>query len=93
MTGPARILLIMADAMLRQTVAEHLDTAMGLRVSEAADLETGMAAASAQDLIVVDEGAPDLGICRHLRSHGITAPLLLLSAAAAPRRTTRPRIS
>ena len=84
MTGPARILLIMADSMLRQTVAEHLDKAMGLRVSEAANLEAGLAAASAQDLIAVDESAPDQGICRALRSQGITAPLLLLSAATAP---------
>jgi DNA-binding response OmpR family regulator len=84
MTGPARILLIMADAMLRQTVAEHLGAAMGLTVTEAADLDAGLAVASAQDLIVVDETAPDQGICRHLRGQGITAPLLLLSAAAAP---------
>ena len=87
MNGPSRILLIMADAMLRQTVAEHLSTAMGFAISEAGDAETGLAAASAQDLIVVDESAPNQaspGLCRRLRDQGISAPLLLLSAAASP---------
>ena len=87
MTAPSRILLIMADFMLRQTVAEHLGAVMDAVVSEADTAETGLAAASAQDLIVVDESAPEpgsLGLCRRLRDHGITAPLLLLSTAAAP---------
>ena len=83
MSGPPRILLIIADAMLRQTVAEHLAATMA--VSQADDAEAGLAMAAGQDLIVVDEAPSDLdggGLCRRLREQGITTPLLLLSASA-----------
>ncbi len=88
MSGPPRILLIVADALLRQTVAEHLGLAAGMTVSETATAEAGLAQAGGQDLIVVDEALADRdggGLCRRLREHGITTPLLLLSASADPK--------
>ena len=84
MSGPSRILLIIADSMLRQSVAEHLRLSPGLTVSETATAHGGLAAACGQHLIVVDEALAegDGGeLCRRLREQGVTVPLLLLSAA------------
>ncbi|RAU23743.1 DNA-binding response regulator [Paramagnetospirillum kuznetsovii] len=81
MTGPSRILLVVADAMLRQTMAEHLETAAAMSASQAEDMENGIAQAEGHDLIVVDDAfAP---MCRTLRDHGSAAALLLLSASAS----------
>lgn len=72
--------------MLRQTVAEYLATT-AMTVSLATSAGEGLAGAGGHDLIVVDEGLADLDggrLCRRLREHGITTPLLLLSGSAAP---------
>ena len=88
MSGSPRILLIIADGLLRQSVAEHLGLAAGMAVTEAETAEAGLAQAGGRDLIVVDEGLADRdggGLCRRLRERGIATPLLLLSATADPR--------
>ena len=85
MSGPSRILLIIADDMLRQTVAEHL--AATAAVAQAACAHAGLAMINDQNLIVVDEALADLDggeLCRRLRDQGVTAPLLLLSGSNQP---------
>lgn len=86
MSGPTQILLVIADDMLRQTVAEHLASTM--TVSQATSASAGLSMAGGHDLILVDDALADLdgmGLCHRLREHGITTPLLLLSGSAQPR--------
>ncbi|CAA7621197.1 response regulator transcription factor [Magnetospirillum sp. SS-4] len=78
MGGSSRILLIIADPMLRQTVAEHLGGPAGLAVTEAGSVAEVPATAIGHDVVVIDQDglAPDS--CRILREAGVAAPLLLL---------------
>ncbi|MDO8607838.1 MAG: response regulator transcription factor [Phaeospirillum sp.] len=87
MSGPSRILLIIADDMLRQTVAEHLTAVAMMTVAQAANADAGLTMTGGQDLIVVDEALTDLQgdeLCRRLREQGMTTPLLLLSGSPPP---------
>ena len=81
MTAPPRILLVLDDALLRQSVAEHLGHAAGMLVTEAADAESALAAAAGHDLVVVDEALDGPALCRRLRDSGGTAPVVLLGSA------------
>ena len=81
MTAPPRILLVLDDTLLRQSVAEHLGRSAGMLVTEAADAEAALAAAGGHDLVVVDEALDAPMLCRRLRDSGSTAPVVLLGAA------------
>jgi DNA-binding response OmpR family regulator len=88
MTSPLRILLVDGDTLLRQAVAEHLSAVGGFTVTEAASAADGLAAVDGHDLIVVDQGLPDLDgalLCREVRSRGLGTPLLLLAPAETAR--------
>ncbi len=85
MSGQPRILLMVADSMLRQTMAEHLEGAASMVVVQSATAEVGCVLAAGHDLIVVDEALndpEDSGLCQRLRDLGIAAPLLLLGVQA-----------
>lgn len=83
MSDPSRILLVIADDMLRQTVAEHLGGPAGLTVGEARSMAEALALAGDHDLVVIDEtGTPEINPCRGLRDAGINLPLLLLCGPA-----------
>lgn len=75
-----RLLLVIADPLLAETVAGHLGRAMA--VTRADDPASTLAAVEDQDLILVDEAAwsGDEAPCRALRAAGVTLPLVLLAA-------------
>lgn len=76
MSAAPRILLVIADAMLRQTLAEHLGESAGMAVVQAGTAAEGRAGAAGCDLIILDETI-GLDECDDR-----AAPLLLLCAAA-----------
>ncbi|OAN50299.1 hypothetical protein A6A04_02560 [Paramagnetospirillum marisnigri] len=78
MNGPPSILLIIADAMLRQSIAEHLADSLGAAVAQLAEDEAPAQAARSHHLIILDAEANGALLCGSLRDDGITAPLLLL---------------
>jgi two-component system OmpR family response regulator len=83
MTG-LNILYVEDDARLAQEV-ERLMTAEGNRLSWTASGEEGLrrAAAEAFDLVILDRMLPDLSglqVVERLRSAGVAAPVLMLSA-------------
>ncbi|EPY02029.1 response regulator transcription factor [Magnetospirillum fulvum] len=78
-----RLLLVIADPLLAETVAGHLGRAMA--VTRADDPASALAAVVDQDLILVDEAAwsGDEAPCRALRAAGVTLPLVLLATGGA----------
>jgi len=75
-----RLLLVIADPLLAETVAGHLGSAMA--VTRADDPASALAAVGDQDLVLVDEAAwtGAAGPCQDLRAAGVTLPLALLAA-------------
>jgi DNA-binding response OmpR family regulator len=74
-----RLLLVIADPLLAETVAGHLGKAMA--VTRADDPASALAAVGDQDLILVDDAAwtGEDAPCRALRAAGVTLPLALLA--------------
>lgn len=85
MAGSKRLLLVDDDAALRQSLAEQLASEF-----EAVQADTGAAALAAVasgrfDAVLLDVGLPDADgrdICRKLREQGVSAPIIMLTAAA-----------
>jgi two-component system alkaline phosphatase synthesis response regulator PhoP len=80
----AHILIIEDESALRLTLGDRLRKE-GYTVDHAADGVAGLekATASAFDLIVLDVMLPALdgfAVCKRLRSRGVTAPVLMLTA-------------
>jgi DNA-binding response OmpR family regulator len=81
MTGRSRILLVIADDMLRQAVAEHLQTVAGWTLGETRSVESGLAVAAGHDLVVIDDSVAGYAEApRRFRDQGLTVPLLVLCA-------------
>ncbi len=84
MSGCPRILLVFADDMLRQVVAEHLRSAAGWTLGETRSVEGCLAMAAGHDLVVIDDSvAGSAEARRRLRSLGHDVPLLVLCAQDA----------
>lgn len=85
MSGVKKLLLVDDDAVLRQSLAEQL-----AREFETVQAETGAAALVAAQAerfagVLLDVGLPDMDgrdVCRQLREAGVTAPIIMLTAAA-----------
>jgi two-component system response regulator QseB len=88
MTGDAKLLLVEDDADLAGMLGRLL-TGEGYQVDTAGDGQRGLHLALTReyDVLVVDRGLPvldGLDLLRQLRQRGVTTPLLILSARAAP---------
>lgn len=86
MAGFKRLLLVDDDAALRQSLAEQL--AAEFETEQAASGAAALAAAATGrfDAVLLDVGLPDADgrdICRQLREQGVSAPIIMLTAAAA----------
>src|ERR1044071_1000068 len=86
MASTKRVLLVDDDSMLRASLAEQLASAGAYSVAEAANCEEARARASEGlfEFIILDVGLPDgdgRELCAWLRSSGVTAPIILLTAA------------
>lgn len=86
MAGSKRLLLVDDDAALRQSLAEQL--AAEFETEQAASGAAALAAAATGrfDAVLLDVGLPDADgrdICRQLREQGVSAPIIMLTAAAA----------
>ena len=82
------ILIIDDDEDLRGALAEQIDAESDLQSAEASTGEAGVTAATARrpDLILLDVDLPDIDgreVCRRLRGGGVSAPVVMLTAAAA----------
>jgi len=90
MTGLRRILLIDDDTLLRQSLAEELHPEFA--TLQAATGAEGLELAKAEhvDAVLLDIGLPDgdgRQVCRALRAAGITAPVIMLTAAVGESET------
>lgn len=79
------ILVAIADAPLRRSVAAHLRANAGWRVTEAADAGEALLRAADHHLAVVDETLDGPALCQALRENGLALPMLLLGTAGTPR--------
>lgn len=86
MSGARKLLLVDDDQTLRQSLAEQLASEFS---TVQADSGAGALAATQEerfDAILLDVGLPDMDgrdVCRKLREAGVTAPVIMLTAAAA----------
>jgi two-component system alkaline phosphatase synthesis response regulator PhoP len=83
-TAAPRVLIVEDEAGLRLTLSDRL-VSEGYAVDTAADGEIGLAEAVSGgfDLIVLDVMLPKINgfdVCRKIRQHGVTAPILMLTA-------------
>ncbi|HEX6977904.1 MAG TPA: response regulator transcription factor [Alphaproteobacteria bacterium] len=90
MSRRRKILIIDDDAALRSSLAEQL--AAEYDTVEAASGADGLDAARTKqfDIILLDVGLPDLDgreVCRRMRSAGVTAPIIMLTALAGDSET------
>ena len=81
------ILIIDDDDDLREALAEQLALEAEFKVETACTVATGLEAARtvSPDLIILDVDLPDgdgRDACRQMRSEGISAPIIMLTAAA-----------
>ena len=88
MTQQKTILIIDDDDDLREALAEQLALEADFKVDTACDIARGMAAARAlnPDLILLDVDLPDGDgrmACKQMRTEGVSAPIIMLTAAAA----------
>ena len=88
MAQPKTILIVDDDDDLRGALAEQIDSEDDLRAAEASTGEAGVAAAKGRrpDLILLDVDLPDIDgreVCRRLRSEGVSAPVIMLTAAGS----------
>ena len=86
MAQPKTILIVDDDDDLRGALAEQIDSEDDLRAAEASTGEAGVAAAKGRrpDLILLDVDLPDIDgreVCRRLRADGVSAPVIMLTAA------------
>jgi DNA-binding response OmpR family regulator len=86
MAQPKTILIVDDDDDLRGALAEQIDSEDDLRATEASTGETGVEAAKGRrpDLILLDVDLPDIDgreVCRRLRAEGVSAPVIMLTAA------------
>jgi DNA-binding response OmpR family regulator len=87
MAQPKTILIVDDDEDLRGALAEQIDTEEDFRTVQAPTAGAGVAAAKAErpDLILMDVDLPDgdgRDACAALRRDGVTAPIIMLTAAA-----------
>ena len=80
------ILIIDDDAEVRESLAEQLSMGDEFNTRTAATGETGAAEAIASraDLVLLDVDLPDIDgreVCRRLRAAGLSAPVIMLTAA------------
>ncbi len=88
MSTPRRVLLVDDDAPLRESLKEQLDLQGEFIVTEAATGAAGLDKSKTElpDLIILDVGLPDLDgreVCRLMRRSGVSAPVIMLTAAAS----------
>ena len=81
------ILIVDDDAELRGALAEQLGTHDDYTVQQAETGEDGVAQAASlkPDLILLDVDLPDIDgreVCRRVRQAGVSAPIIMLTAAA-----------
>lgn len=86
MPSSRRILIVDDDEALRQALAEQLGQQGEFASTECGTAEAALEAAKTHrfDAILLDVGLPDMDgreLCRHMRSAGISAPILMLTAA------------
>ena len=86
MAQPKTILIVDDDDDLRGALAEQIDSEDDLRATEASTGEAGVVAAKGRrpDLILLDVDLPDIDgreVCRRLRIDGVSAPVIMLTAA------------
>jgi len=86
MASTKRVLLVDDDTMLRTSLAEQLASAGAYSVAEAANCEEARTRAGEGlfEFIILDVGLPDgdgRELCSWLRGSGVTAPIILLTAA------------
>ncbi|MBV8978945.1 MAG: response regulator transcription factor [Alphaproteobacteria bacterium] len=86
MPAPKRVLLVDDDQMLRASLAEQLQAEGAYMVVEAGSVAEGRlkAAEGLYEFLILDIGLPDgdgRALCRELRDGGVTAPIVLLTAA------------
>ena len=86
MPAPKRVLLVDDDQMLRASLAEQLQAEGAYTVAEAGSIAEGRvkAAEGLYEFLILDIGLPDgdgRALCRELREAGVTAPIIMLTAA------------
>ena len=82
------LLIVDDDEDLRGALAEQIDQETDFRAIQAATASAGLTLAAAErpDLILLDVDLPDMDgreACRRLRDAGISAPVIMLTAASA----------
>lgn len=85
MSSAKRVLLIDDDDMLRSSLAEQLAHQDGFATVEAASIAEARERAKdgLYEFVILDVGLPDgdgRDLCREFRDHGLTCPILLLTA-------------
>jgi DNA-binding response OmpR family regulator len=86
MPSAKKVLLVDDDAMLRGSLAEQLAAEGDYDIVEAGTCADGLARGSdgLYEFMILDVGLPDgdgRKLCRELRDRGVTAPIILLTAA------------
>lgn len=86
MSGPKRVLLVDDDKTLQGLLAEQLETTREFSTLCVNDAASALRAAPGEhfDLVLLDVGLPDMDgrdLCRELRSQGLRAPVIMLTAA------------
>ncbi|MGH6879254.1 MAG: response regulator transcription factor, partial [Rhizomicrobium sp.] len=86
MPGTKRVLLVDDDAMLRESLAEQLEQEDGFGPVQAGTCAEGrrLAREGLYEFMILDVGLPDgdgRALCREFRDSGVTAPIILLTAA------------
>ena len=86
MPSAKRVLLVDDDSMLRHSLAEQLASEGSYSIIEASDCAEARARAAEglYEFMVLDVGLPDgdgRALCREFRDSGVTAPIILLTAA------------
>ena len=86
MPSPKRILLLDDDAMLRSSLSEQLAAEDSYAIVEASTCAEARAKAKDGlfEFMILDVGLPDgdgRTLCREFREHGISCPIILLTAA------------